>query len=247
MPSPLIVAVGMPRAGSGWHYNLVHDLVVATGGVDARAIRRRFLLHRILTEVNCNIGAFTPNRLLPVMVPSLCNKTYVVKAHAGPTRLCLWLVKIGMILPLYIYRDPRDALLSAYEYGGRKRDAGREGAFADLDSIESAIEFMKEYVAISKSWLSCQQAHHTRYEDLLSNYAVETNQILDFLGLDCQVEAVKAIIQKYQPEKGRADQRGTHFVKGMSGRYRKKLSDKQQELCIDAFGDYLKRMGYPIP
>ena len=29
---PLIVSVGMPRAGSGWHYNLIHDLVVA--GVD---------------------------------------------------------------------------------------------------------------------------------------------------------------------------------------------------------------------
>jgi hypothetical protein len=45
----------MPRAGSGWHYNLIHDLVVAGGGQDARQIRQRFHLERFLTEVNCNM------------------------------------------------------------------------------------------------------------------------------------------------------------------------------------------------
>jgi len=246
MPSPLIVAIGMPRAGSGWHYNLVHDLVVAAGGHDARVIRRRYLLKRILTEVNCNIGAFTPNRLLPVMVPPLFNQSYVIKAHAGPTSLALRLVKNGMILPLYIYRDPRDALLSAYEYGRRKRDAGRRGAFADLNSIESAIEFMVEYVEISKSWLACQQALHTRYEDLVLNYVTEANLIVDFLGLSHQDEAIKLVIHKYHPEQGRADQRGTHFVKGKLGRYREKLTDDQQRLCLKSFGNYLEMMGFPI-
>ena len=35
----LILSVGMPRAGSGWYYNLTHDLIVSSGGQDARQVR----------------------------------------------------------------------------------------------------------------------------------------------------------------------------------------------------------------
>ena len=35
----MILSVGMPRAGSGWYYNLTQDLVKASGGEDARIIR----------------------------------------------------------------------------------------------------------------------------------------------------------------------------------------------------------------
>ena len=52
----IILSVGMPRAGSGWYYNLTNDLILATGGQDARQIRKKYHLGRILTEVNCNIG-----------------------------------------------------------------------------------------------------------------------------------------------------------------------------------------------
>ena len=126
MNGKIILAVGMPRAGSGWHYNLVHDLIVSSGGQDARDIRQRYYLGPILTEVNCNIGALTPQRLIPVTVPALMGNTFVIKAHAGPKPLALRLIHSGLIQPTYIYRDPRDALLSAYEYGQRKRESGEQ-------------------------------------------------------------------------------------------------------------------------
>jgi hypothetical protein len=247
MPTPLIVSIGMPRAGSGWHYNLIHDLVLAGGGRDARLVRRRFLLQPVLTEVNCNIGAFTPQRLLPVMVPVLLGNSFVIKAHAGPSSLALKLVRSRRMLPTYIYRDPRDALLSAFEYGLRKRDAGRSGAFANLNSLEEAIVFMADYVRISEFWLACEQALHTRYEDLLLDYWEEADRLVAFLAVDPNSEAVKNVIDRYQPHKGRNDQVGIHFVKGQIGRYRETLSEAQQHLCIQAFGPYLEKMGYPVP
>jgi len=246
MKTPLFVSVGMPRAGSGWHYNLLHDLVVLSGGTDARQVRKRFLLGAILTEVNCNIGAFTTKRLLPVMVPAYLGTSYTIKAHAGPSPLFLRLIKSGAVKPTYIYRDPRDALLSAYEYGERKRAAGRSGAFSELDSIEAAIEFMEEYVRISESWLAIQPALHTRYEDLLQNYNEEANRLVEFLGFDPDHPGVQTILEKFQPKKGSSDQVGTHFVKGKIGRYREVLTSEQQSLCLDAFSHYLETMGYPL-
>ena len=63
MSAKLILSVGMPRAGSGWYYNLTHDLMVAAGFQDGREIRKRYHLESILSEVNCNVGALTPHRL----------------------------------------------------------------------------------------------------------------------------------------------------------------------------------------
>src|SRR5512145_1758499 len=111
----IVLSVGMPRAGSGWHYNLIHDLMKTTGAVDARDIREKYRLQKILTEVNCNIGVLSARRLAMVTVPALLGNTFVIKAHAGPSTWSRLLERIGLLRVTYIYRDPRDAMLSAFE------------------------------------------------------------------------------------------------------------------------------------
>lgn len=247
MTGKIILAIGMPRAGSGWHYNLVHDLIVAAGGQDARQIRQRYRLGRILTEVNCNIGALTPQRVIPVTIPALTGNTFVIKAHAGPKPLAMRLIHNGLIQPTYIYRDPRDALLSAYEYGQRKQASGRVGPFADLDTIETAIDFMREYIQISEAWLACEQSLNLRYDNLLIDYDTQVARILEFFKMNPDDPALLPVIEQYRPDKGSSEQKGTHFVKGKIGRYREKFTPEQKRLCLEAFGDYLERMGYSVP
>jgi len=244
MTGKIILAIGMPRAGSGWYYNLVHDLVIAAGGQDARLVRRRYRLGRILTEVNCNIGTLNPQRVFPVTIPALAGNTFAIKTHAGPKPLAVSLIDRGLIRPTYIYRDPRDALLSAYEYGKRKREAGQHGSFTDLKSIEDAIEFIQDYVKISIDWLGLQATLNVRYEELLSKYETQVERLLSFLGLKAHDPVLSPVIDKYRPEKVTTGQKGTHFVKGKIGRYRQKLTPEQQQRCLDAFGDYIERMGY---
>ena len=246
MTGKIILAIGMPRAGSGWHYNLVHDLIVAAGGRDARQIRHQYRLGRLLTEVNCNIGALTTQRVLPVTIPAILGNSFVIKAHAGPKPLAMRMIHSGLIQPTYIYRDPRDALLSAYEYGQRKRAVGRQGPFSNLESIETAIDFMLEYVQISESWLACDQSLNLRYEELLSDYDAQVDRLIKFFDLRDEISVLQPIIDQYRPDQGNIQQKGTHFVKGKIGRYRQKLTNQQQQLCLEAFGDYLERMGYPL-
>jgi len=105
---------------------------------------------------------------------------------------------------------------------------------------------MADYVKISEQWLACEHALHTRYEDLLTDYDRETARILDFLNLPADNSALQAVIERYRPERGSAERRGTHFVKGKIGRYRESLTPEQQRRCIDLFGDYLQANGYPL-
>ena len=72
----IVLSVGMPRAGSGWHYNLIHDLMEAAGYIDARVIREKYRLQNILTEVNCNIGVLSVRRMGMVAVPAVMGKDF---------------------------------------------------------------------------------------------------------------------------------------------------------------------------
>lgn len=242
----IILAIGMPRAGSGWHYNLTHDLMMTAGATDAREIRRRFRLGRFLTEVNCNIGILSPARVGAVLIPSLLGNTFTIKLHAGPTPFAQTLIRRGQMRPTYIYRDPRDALLSAYEYGQRARAAGRENAFSHLDTLEKAIPFIAEYVHYWEMWTAIPNVHAVSYENLKTNYPAEATRLAQFLGLDAASAPVRAVIEKYQPEQAQQGDRGLHFVKGVSGRFRQHLSPEQQQLCINTFGETLVKMGYAL-
>ena len=240
----IVLSVGMPRAGSGWYYNLTHDLVVAAGFNDARQIRKRYLLHKFLTEVNCNIGTLSLYRLLPVILPSLLGNTYTIKLHAGPKPTARWMIRKEWIRPTYIYRDPRDAMLSAFENGQRARAEGRVNAFSPLETVEDAISFMLDYVRIWRKWMAVSEALHVRYEDLLTSYDQQTERLLAFLQISPELDTIQKVRDRYRPGESDSDDIGMHFHKGGSGRFRKALNSEQLAMCERAFGPYLDEMEY---
>jgi len=241
----IILSVGMPRAGSGWHYNLIHDLVKTAGGADARFIRQRYHLQSILTEVNCNIGVLSAPRLAMLAVPALLGNTFVIKAHAAPTRWSRLLQRLGWLRITYIYRDPRDAMLSAYEYGRRALEKGRPNAFSHLTNFEEALHFICGYVRIWEQWRREKDVLIARYEDLLTNYDLEATRLLDYIGLDGNRPEAREVIERYRPQRAEGQQ-GTHFHKGQIGRFRHVYSPEQQKLLNEHFADVLPQMGYPL-
>lgn len=241
----LVLSIGMPRAGSGWHYNLIHDLVVAGGGEDARNIRRKYHLNRLLTEVNCNIATLSPLRLMPVYFPVLLGNTFTIKTHAGPTGVARALINHNHLIPTYIYRDPRAAMLSAFEYGQRASIKGRQNAFSHLTSLDKTAEFMQGYVKIWHMWIGCERVLAVQYEQLVEEYDQECSRLVAFLCQEHNRE-IQAILEKYRPEQGETGQRGTHFSKGQAERFRRIFTPQQLEVYTQAFAPALAEMGYPL-
>jgi hypothetical protein len=238
----IVLSVGMPRAGSGWHYNLIHDLMKTTGCADARDIRKRYRLQNILTEVNCNIGVLSARRLAMTALPGLM-QTFVIKAHAGPTNTSRLLSTLRLLRVTYIYRDPRDAMLSAYDFGQRALTKGRPNAFSHLSDFEKSVDFMMEYVRIWEKWISEKNVLVARYEDLLTNYDEESAKLADYLKLDRTSPEVRKVIEGYRP--GAADnQQGLHFYKGKIGRFRDAYNEEQKAVLRKKLDGYLARMGY---
>jgi hypothetical protein len=239
----IYLSVGMPRAGSGWHYNLIHDLMQTAGCVDARLIREKYRLQRILTEVNCNIGVLSARRLGMAAVPALTGNSFVIKAHAGPTATSRLFQRLGLLRITYIYRDPRDAMLSAFDYGQRALQKGRPNAFSHLTDFEKSLAFIMEYVHIWERWRREKGVLLARYEELLTNYDDEVTRLLGFLRLDGSRSEVRKVIDSFRPEKGEGQQ-GLHFFKGKIGRFRDSYSAGQQAVLKQTLGGYVQRMGY---
>ncbi len=239
----IVLSVGMPRAGSGWHYNLIHDLMKTTGCADARDIREKYSLQKILTEVNCNIGVLSARRLGMVTVPALMGNTFVIKAHSSPTNPSRFLSSLGLLRITYIYRDPRDAMLSAFDFGQRALTKGRPNAFSHLSDFSKSMDFMMEYVHIWEKWINEKNVLVARYEDLLINYEHESAKLVAYLKLNETSPEVQKVIGQYRP--GENDkQQGLHFFKGKIGRFRDVYNDEQKTVLSQKLKPYLSKMGY---
>ena len=241
----IVLSVGMPRAGSGWHYNLIHDLMEAAGYIDARVIREKYHLQSILTEVNCNIGVLSARRMGMVTVPALTGNNFVIKAHAGPSASSRLLQSLGLLRISYIYRDPRDAMLSAYDYGQRALQKGRPNAFSHLTDFEKSLAFIMDYIHIWEAWMKEKNVLIARYEDLLMNYDDEAKRLVGFLKLDGSRPEIQKVTDGYRPAAA-VGQQGLHFFKGKIGRFRESYTAEQQAILKERMGGYLSRMGYEL-
>jgi len=233
----IVLSVGMPRAGSAWHYNLINDLMPAVGNADAHDIRAKYRLQNILTETNCNIGVLRFNRLGMVSIPALLGKTFVIKAHAAPTLTSRLFQRLSLLRITYIYRDPRDAMLSAYEIGMNDLQKGHPNAFSHLTDFQMSLDFMLEYVRIWEKWMKEKNVLTMRYEDLLRDYDGEVTHLLRFLKLDGSSPDVKKVIEARRPTAERQSR---------IGRFRESYSIEQQKLLVEKLGDPLARMGYDV-
>jgi hypothetical protein len=190
-------------------------------------------------------------RLSLVALPALVGNTFVIKAHAGPTSASRLMQRLGLLRITYIYRDPRDAMLSAYDFGQRALNKGRPNAFSHLTDFQKSLDFIMEYIRIWKKWTKEKNVLVARYEDLLTDYDREVTRLAGFLKLnagkpDARAErsrSVQRVIDSYRPEAAEGQQ-GLHFYKGRIGRFREAYSPDEQSILREKLGSYLKRMGY---
>ncbi|MDF1519807.1 MAG: sulfotransferase domain-containing protein [Brevefilum sp.] len=245
LPHKIILSAGMPRAGSAWFYHLTRDLWIAAGGDNIWEIRKTYPLKTVITETNQNIDNFTLRKTLLILLPFLLGKSFTIKIHFAPMPLGRSLIRLKWIRPTFIYRDPRDALLSAYEYGRRVEKTGRPNAFSHLDTFEKSIDFMSDYMTDWETWMRLADPAIFRYEDLLTDYYRQAERLVNFLDLDLQSQNIRKAIEKNKPRDA-AQKEGGHFSKGKIGRFRDVLTPEQIALCEERFAPYLEKMGYEL-
>jgi Sulfotransferase domain len=170
---------------------------------------------------------------------------------------------------LYIVRDPRDLVLSYYNFQRKCRQIADDYPLADyVDDfvnrrlISAGWGSWAENVA---SWIYTRQKHSgfllIRYEDMQSDTKQELERIAAFLGLKPTPERLKQAIAASSPERMREMERAQSdqwvatkkhrkdipFVgAAASGRWQSELPAALVAKIESTWGDLLSTLGYPL-
>ncbi len=243
----IVISAGMQKAGSAYIFNMLNDLCSLSGGQDVRQVKEKYHLYGLLRHYNCNVGTLAGHKLLRLLWYSRHEGSFVIKTHKGPTRMLRLLLRMGMVKVVYIFRDPRDALLSAMDHGRRIVAAGETHTFAELLSFEQAFAAVKAWTCRWQQWNDCGGVLLLRYEDLLSNPLNEMEKIVTYLGFDAGPADIAATLAAYSRDKARASSKSEylHFNVGRCSRYRSEMPEDQKRRFQREMGELLTHMGYP--
>ncbi len=239
-----IISAGMQKSGSAYIYNLINDLLISSGYNDARDIKQKHSLEKVMQWRNNNIGELTTPILLKLLLLSKKTGKFAVKTHAEPTKFHNFLIKLGLIKTIYIYRDPRDVLLSAQDHGKKIIANGENHTFANCVEFNSALENVKTWVNIFKSYKKVNNVYTVSYEELLTNPTNVMEDICNYLGVKISKKNIQNILTKYNKDNKNAEMKGLHFNKAKIQRYKEELTQEQKKVFKNEMGDVIVEMGY---
>jgi len=163
------------------------------------------------------------------------------------------------IFSFFVYRDPRDRLISSIFYAVEiHKDHAQHDFYASLtmpERITAAIQGrdepgllhlpnVREQYQRYLDWLSCPQVLCLRFEDLIQQPDSSLTAIMDFIEsrgfhIPTPRDAALAIIkQAIQPEKSPT------FRKGKTGGWREHFTEEHKRLFKAAAGEVLIQLGY---
>jgi len=243
----IVIIAGMKKSGSALYFNLANDLFIAAGKNNVREIKKKYNLESMLELKNCNIRELTGKKLITLCKLHFLGRSFVVKTHFPPTKLLKFFINLRIMKAIYIYRDPRDVILSAIDHGQKQREKGfLEEYFSRFVTIENSISMVKEYLVVWEKWINFKKVLLVKYENLVSNPLAELTRAADYLHINIETSGLMKIIKKYQPENLKNLDFPLHFNKGIPGRYKKQMSKEEIELCNKHLGQFIEKMGYTL-
>lgn len=159
---------------------------------------------------------------------------------------------------IFVYRDPRDLIVSHIFYvtDMRKDHAMHHYYFEELSTMDERIRAtimgvpslywssIAERYALYAGWLEQPGVLSLRFEDFILDRAETLGKILDYLegfGFTPQVprqQAVEILSQAIQPA------RSPTFRKGQPGNWQQHFSVENKQLMKDTAGELLVQLGY---
>lgn len=245
----IVVSAGMVKSGSLWFWNMTNDLLSA-GGLKKDGLPP---VHSPVEDFiklkygKVVIGALSFSQLTKATISHFKGYSYPVKTHSAPTLPLILFRPWGHIKVTYVYRDPRDVVLSVLDHAKKAREEDIALNLRDIHTFEEAVDFVKIQLMIWEKWSYMPGTFKARYEEITANTHHMLRKLADYLDLRVSEDQIKTICNRYSrkemsKEKGITNK--THFNQGTTQRFLNQMDQNQIAHCEHAFHPYLERMGY---
>ena len=240
----IVISAGMQKSGSAYIYNLINDILIKSGKSDAREIKEKYKLHDIMKMHNNNIGGLRFKLLLKLIRVSFAENVFVVKTHSRPSWAHNLFLKLGLLKTVYIFRDPRDVLLSAQDHGRKIIAKGELHTFAELVDFDNAFRSVKKWVNVYEEYADLKGVLCISYEDLMERPEIVLNKVTKYLGITLSQEVLSEIMIKYDRKNPDANMTGLHFNQAKTKRHLTELSKSELSGVKQEIGNVLDKMNY---
>ena len=246
----IVVSAGMVKSGSLWLWNMTNDLLSA-GGLKREGLppvhspAEDFIKHDYEKVV---IGALSFSRLTRATVSHLKGYSYPAKTHSAPTLPLILFRPWGHIKATYVYRDPRDVVLSVLDHAEKAREEDIAMNLRDIYTFEEAVDFVKIQLMIWSKWSYMPGTFKIKYEDLVADTEKALQKLVNYLDLNVSESQIRTVRDRYsrnEMKKAKEITNKTHFNKGKTQRFLNQMDAEQVVYCERAFQPHLERMGYP--
>ncbi|MBP7460320.1 MAG: sulfotransferase domain-containing protein [Candidatus Delongbacteria bacterium] len=241
----LVISAGMPKSGSAYIYNIINQLMIQSGMSDGGDIKERFHLEMLLKGTNNRIDINCRKiDMVRLWLISLMYKSFAVKTHLHPDRIPKWMIRLGLIKIIYIYRDPRDVLVSAMDRGKKEIAGNREGYFTRCVDFDAALLEVKRWIQNGQAYLKLNKALIVRYEELHDHPEVCLQRIAAFLRLRVSPLVAPKILYQFSADNPEVPGGKLNLNQARIGRYKDALSAEQQKVLMEVLGTSIRELGY---
>jgi len=236
----IYLSASLPKSASTLLYAYTEEMLHASGRRNGQAALRRLIQEGRLQGVDTFLEHVRFKEVLYLLWLNLWNGDVLIKTHAAPGFWVRQLVRLGLMRASYIYRDPRDVLLSGMDHARRTAETPM-ARFQHYDSLENGLLHLKWILRRTNWWLDFGKAHFMTYEGLLTQPQTELVKLSRYFGWSLTEAQIEAIIQ--QEAKARSYGK-RQFNTGKLSRYAKEMSPAQQARCREVLGADIKRLGF---
>ncbi len=232
----------MPKSGSTFLYQLVHNLTLKEGGWSTEDIQSDEVLSHLLSGAHNYVKANNAKTLLKLVLKA-GKRGLVVKTHSPCSKALKRLTRWGLIKVIYLYRDPRDVIASTLDYARFLKETDQNDSFRNIDSFKKALKEAEQWCEIAESYLDIPAALKVKYEELVADNLFIYKKVTEFLNIRKQDSELKDILSRFQPG-NIAFKSNIKFNKGKVGRYREYFSEEEQEEMNQTLKAFLNKWGY---
>ncbi|MBE9193187.1 sulfotransferase domain-containing protein [Gloeocapsopsis crepidinum LEGE 06123] len=231
----IIISSSIPKSGSTLVFNYQKDLLEL-------AILKKSQPQTLIHLNHTYIQSFNIINISRLICISFRGGDAVIKTHSKPVTLIKLLLFLGLAKATFCYRDPRDVILSAIDYGSRTRKGlDSTGAFQDFQNIIDSIPKIKNCCKNWQQWQKVKNVLFIKYEDLMQDKLVQLKNLAAHFELELNEDELR-IHNKHEKLKSQA----WNFNKGTIQRYKTEMNCEELKLCNTAFQRELMSMGYKI-
>ncbi len=248
---PILLGISFPKSGT----HLLDQILLGFSNVAPYAKR----LHSFYAEYEGESGVKRAPEQALRWLDSL-DRRDIASAHLFARPDAIARVCSPKFIPYFIFRDPRDVVVSHVFYVTEMEKSHVHHAYyqslPDFDSRlkvsilgrpDAGIEFpnIAERFAPYMDWLNHPEVLSIHFEDLINDRAATLTRILDHFLTRVPLQTPRELILD-SLESSINPSRSPTFRSGKTGEWKKYFTDEHKKIFDDVAGDLLMKLGYEI-